>query len=275
MTVNVAGRRARAPRKAEAGSEAPIAIGEFEQTVFSCPACNRPLALGVGRCPGCGTRFLMRVELRRASILIGLGLLVGLTVGGGLTAASLALDRPAREAEIAAAAAAAALAGVGTDTDRVATSRPIATPGTGGSSGSGSGATSGIPAITRSALGQAAAVDGRLASSAIVLAAATSAADFDAIEVSAILRSLSADAVFALKLTPHIASWSGGQQVSDRLAAFYTEVQRTAAEGLTASIRNEAAYRLAATTMLGVLGGLAELDADVRAAAARAGVTIE
>ena len=110
MTVNVARRRAAAI--ATPSTEAPTAIGEFEPTTFACPACTRPLAIGARRCPGCGTRFIMRVELRRASLFIGFGLLTGLMVGGGLTAVTSAVDRSAREARIAADAAAAALAAV-------------------------------------------------------------------------------------------------------------------------------------------------------------------
>jgi hypothetical protein len=275
MTVNVARPRGRARRAADPAGEGPISIGEFEQTIFSCPGCNRPLALGSRRCPGCGTRFLMRVPLRRASPLIGVGLLVGLMVGSGLTAVGLFADRTAHDARVAAAAAAAALAAAGNPANPVATARPVVTAAPNGSTGSGSGSAPGIPAITRSALGQAAAVGTSLAGSAAALAGAASAADFDTMAVSDILRSLSADAVVALKLAPHIGAWSGGQEVADQLSAFYTDVQRTAAEGLTASIRNEAAYRLAATNMLDVLADLEALDAQVRAAAARSGVTVE
>jgi hypothetical protein len=272
MTVNVAGRRGRASRKTETAAEPPIAIGEIEQTVFLCPGCSRPLAFGVRRCPGCGTHLVMRVELKRASAFVVMGLLAGFAVGGGLTAASFALDRPAREAEIAAAAAAAALAAAeAAEPDPVATSKPLETPATGSS---GSGATGGVPAITRSALGQAVTVDGRLASSAAALVAASGAGNFDTIEVAAILRSLSADAVFGLQLTSHIGAWSGGAEVGAALTSFYTAIQDTAAEGLTASIRNEAAYRAASTKMIQLLGGLAPLDESLRAAAAEAGVTV-
>jgi hypothetical protein len=271
MTVNVA--RRRAAQIAKSSTDAPTVIGEFEPTTFACPACKRPLALGARRCPGCGTRFLMRVELRRASVFVGVGLLVGLMVGGGLTAVSSAIDRPARDARIAAEAAAAALAAAGTAAGPVATARPIATQGTGGSSGGGG--TAGVPALTRSAIGQAAAVDGRMAASATALATAAGAAHFDTVEVAAILRSLSAEAVAGLQLSTHIGAWSGGQAASTQLTAFYGDIQRTAAEGLSASIRNEAAYRAAATAMLELLAGLDAADAALRSAAAAGGVTLD
>ena len=272
MTVNVAGRRGRASRSPDAAAEAPLSIGELEQTVFLCPGCSRPLAFGVRRCPGCGTHLVMRVELKRASAFVVMGLLAGVAVGGALTAASFALDRPGRDARIAADAAAAALAAAAaeTDTDPVATARPLATPAT----DPGTGTTTGIPAITRSAIGQALTVDGRLAASATALAAAAGARTFDTVEVAAILRSLSGDAVFGLQLTPHIGAWKGGAEVSGALTTFYTSVQDTAAEGLTASIRNEAAYRAASTKMLQLLAGLGALDGSLRSAAGGAGVSL-
>lgn len=269
MTVNVARRRAAAI--ATPSTEAPTAIGEFEPTTFACPACTRPLAIGARRCPGCGTRFIMRVELRRASLFIGFGLLVGLMVGGGLTAVTSAVDRSAREARIAADAAAAALAAVeASHTDTGAPARPVVTaapePGTGG--------TSGIPAISRSAIGQALAVDARLASSATALAAAAGARTFDTVEVAAILRSLSADAVFGLQLTSHIGAWSGGTEVGSALGAYYTAVRDIAAEGLTASIRNDVAYRSASTKMIQLLADLEGLDGSLRTVAGQAGVSL-
>ncbi|HET9457274.1 MAG TPA: zinc ribbon domain-containing protein [Candidatus Limnocylindrales bacterium] len=278
MTVNVARRRAaqiataRAAQIATSSADAPTAIGEFEPTTFACPACRRPLALAARRCPGCGTRFLMRVELRRASVFIGVGLLVGLMVGGGLTAVSSAIDRPARDARIAAEAAVAAVAAAGTAADPVASVRPVATQGTGGSSGVGG--TAGVPALTRSAIGQALAVDTRLASSATALAGAAGARTFDTVEVAAILRTLSGDAVFGLQLTSHIGAWKGGTEVSGTLGAFYTAVRDVAAEGLTASIRNEAAYRAASTRMLQLLADLEGLDGSLRTVAAEAGVSL-
>jgi hypothetical protein len=85
---------------------------------------------------------------------------------------------------------------------------------------------------------------------------------------------MSADAVYGLQLTAHIGAWSGGATLSDELAAFYTAIKDTAAEGLTASIRNEAAYEAASVGMLVLLGSLSDLDAGVLAAARAAGVDL-
>ena len=280
MTVNVARRRTRAARPVDDHvAESPIAIGELEQTTFSCPGCSRPLALGAARCPGCRTRLVMRVEAKRASLFVGVGLTVGLLAGGGLAAMTYALGQPARDANIAAAAAAAAIANL---PDRVTRSQaPIASAGAGSSTGNGSGTgagsgsgTAAVSGLTRSAIGQAAAIDARLLTSAVALETALAAPEFDSIAVSQILRTMSADAVYGLQLTTHIGAWSAGGALSDELSGFYTSVQETAAEGLTASIRNEAAYEAAATAMLTLLASLDDVDASVREAAADAGVAL-
>ena len=275
MTVNVAGRRSRATKAATPPAEgAPLATGEIEQTVFSCPACSRPLAIGSRRCPGCGSRLVMGVQARRASVFIGLGLLLGLGFGVGSTSIALSIGREAREAEIAAAAAAAALAAMPAE-HPVATASPAPTPSVGSGTGPGSGSSGagGVPAIAKSAIGQAVALDERLATSASALSTAAAASTFDTVEVAAILRTLSGDAVFGLQLTSHIGSWEGGTQLDSDLTSFYTAIRQTAAEGLTASIRNEAAYRAAAERMLDVLIRLDALHLDVQAAAAEVGVS--
>jgi hypothetical protein len=85
MTVNVARRsrrRTSSPRREP--SVAPtesLAIGEINQTVFDCPNCSRPLALGARRCPGCGTHLVLGVPLVKASVLGGVGLAIGIAHG--------------------------------------------------------------------------------------------------------------------------------------------------------------------------------------------------
>lgn len=281
MTVNVARRRTRSARPVdEPTASAPVTIGELGQTVFSCPACNRPLALGARRCPGCSTRLIMRVQARRAAAFVGLGLVVGLAVGGVVTATSLLADQPTRDAAIARAAAAAALANV---PPPAASQAPVAShgaaPSNGNANGSGSGSGTGsgaaaVSALTRSAISQAAAIDARLVTYGVALEAALATTDLDAIAVSQILRTMSADAVYGLQLTSHIGAWAGGKALSGELEVFYAAIKDTAAEGLTASIRNEAAYEAASVAMLSLLGSLADLDASVSAAAGRAGLDL-
>ena len=264
MTVEVAQRRTRKP-KARPVQES-LAIGEIDQTVFACPACARPLALGARRCPGCGTRLVLGVKAQRASIFASAGLVAGLVLSGMFGAATSALDSARRDADAAAIAAAAANASPATT--------PTPTPTTSPTTSARPGTTSSVPALTRSALGQAVAVNGRLASSAEALAAALAAPTFDTFAASQVLRSTSADAVFGLQLTRHIGEWSGGKALSGELTAFYAAVQETAAEGLSASIRNDKAYQAAAQSMLDLLGDLDEVNEQVRDVAEAADIAL-
>jgi hypothetical protein len=271
MTVNVARRRTRASTRATKRPPAGLPIGDEDQLIFACPACARPLATGAHRCPGCGTRLVMGVAAKRVSVFVGIGLAVGLAVGGGVASLALTADRLTHEeaARSAAAAEAAALAARTTPAP-TASLAPIGVPGA--SPTPSTAPVSVIPGLSRSALTQAIAVDARLAAASRDLAAALAARKFDAFAVSEVLRSLSSDAVNGLSLTPHIADWPDWTKTGSELSSFYSLVQATAGEGLSASIRNEPAYRAAGNSMLKVLAGLAAIDAGARNAATVAGV---
>ncbi len=265
MTVEVARRRTRKPKVASVSES--LAIGEIDQTVFACPACARPLALGARHCPGCGTRLIMGVQARRASLFVGLGLVGGIVVSGLLGATASALDGARRDADAAAAAALEA-------SNALPSIPPTAAPSASPSPSIATGTTSTVPALSRSALGQAAALHDRLATSSSSLATALDQESFDTFAVSQMLRATSADAVVGLQLTPHIGAWTGGSALSADLRSFYLAIQATAAEGLSASIRNETAYRAAAENMTDLLAGLGAVDAQLRDVAGRAGVTL-
>ena len=264
MTVDVAQRRTRKPKTA-AKSES-LAIGEIDQTVFACPACARPLALGARRCPGCQSHLILGVQAKRASMFAGVGLIAGVVVSGLIGATAAAIDTAMRDADAAAAAAAIANA--------LPSIAPTVAPTPSPSPSASTGTTSTVPGLSRSALGEAAAVHTRLATSSAILAAAVGSGPFDTLAVSGILRATSGDAVVGLQLAPVIGTWSGGETLSADLRAFYLAVQATAAEGLSASIRNETAYRAAAEKMIALLGGLEAVDAELRDVAGRAGVTL-
>lgn len=273
MTVNVVRRRRPRSRLADpAATAAALPIGEIDQTIFACPRCARPLAVGSHRCPGCGTRLVMGVQLRRASVFIVAGLAVGLVVGGGGAAAAFALNGPA--------------SGPG--------NVPGVPPSNGGSGGATTGSPSpsaaaptasttprptstppsGIPALSRSALGQAVALNDRLRASSAALDTAMTAKPFDTFGVSQALRAMSADALVGLQLTRHIDAWPAGRQIAADLATYYGEVQRIAADGLSASVRNAPAYRAAGKELQTLLDRLDVLDASVRATAASAGLDL-
>ncbi len=275
MTVDVV-RRSR--RRASATIPAPepeptfipaatIAIGEFDQTVFDCPSCSRPLALGARLCPGCRTRLVNGVALSKASVFIAAGLAIGLLVGGagglllGLTrtsAATAGTGGPGPNAT--------ALPGAGaTGSSRPGATNPVATP---------AATPNGIPPVTRSALVQVVGTNGRLATVAGDLRAILAANSFDASAVAQVLRSASADSVFGQQLAVRIAEWSESGALAAQLGSFYGAIHDTAVAGLDASVRNTAVYKVAAKDMLSLLDGLTAIDTAVRAAAASAGVEL-
>ena len=279
MTVNVARRRSKA-RNAAGSAEPPNgASGEIGETVFNCPACGRPLAIGVRRCPGCSTRLILGVRAARASMFVTVGLIFGVAFGGGLGAVLSAIRQPAHDAQVAALAAAAALvraqelqaAAAAEAAAAEAAASQSAAP-TSGSAGTGTAVT--VPAISASALSQALVVNSRLAGSTTAFESSLAAPKFDVLEVSQLLRDASSDSVIGLQLAQNLNNWSRGAAVGGQLTTFYSSVQSTAAEGLGASVRNEAAYRRAATAMVRLLGGLDPIDGEARTLAAGAGISL-
>jgi len=278
MTVDVARRRTRktTPKgTSEPGIGAPIgtserlSIGEIEPTVFSCPNCQRPLAIGARHCPGCRMHLVNGVLLGKASLFVTFGLIVGVTLGGAFGGMAMLGNNATRDAEIAAAVSAALEAAnvrpvpVATAAP-LATSHPLATVRPDGA----------VPGLARAAIVQAATLNAELAAAVPVLQSALAARNFDAYPVFQALRSVSGNAVTGRQLAAHIGSWADGSELETSLATFYTTIQTTASEGLGASIHNEAAYKAAATAMLQLLGGLGAVDAQLRDAAGDAGVTI-
>jgi hypothetical protein len=274
MTANLAPRRRSKAQAVIGGAEASgIAIGEIGRTVFTCPNCARPLAVGVRRCPGCSSRLVLGVQLGRASTFVMVGLIVGVGFGGGLGAVLSAIRLPAHDAQIAEIAASVALAQAA---QIQAAAAAAAVPSqaivsTGGSTG---GTTTTIPSVSASALSQALVVDTRLTDSTAAFKAALAAPKLSVEEVSQLLRNASADAVIGLQLAQQMNAWPDGAAVSSQLAAVYGSVQSIAADGLGASIRNEAAYRSAAAAMSDLLAGLGAIDSQARHLASSNGISV-
>jgi len=264
MTVNAVRRnRRRMPAlPADLPVTESIAIGEINQTVFDCPACARPLVLGTRRCPNCGTHLILGVATSKAAVLAGLGLSIGLLAGGtiGFTvgfshgpATVSAYSAPSSAPAIAAATAAATL--------RTATTSPT-------------GAAGQVPPLSRSALVQAVGVNTRLGAGAVALRASLDARVFDASVVAQTLRAISGDSVFGQQLAVRMTDWPAAAPVGHDFNAFYGAVHQAATEGLVASVRDDAAYRSAASSMLRVLGGLPALDAEARSVATGIGLDV-
>jgi hypothetical protein len=267
MTVNAVRRgRRRAPEVRPDPIVTPnesLAIGEINQTVFDCPNCARPIAIGVRRCPGCGTHLVLGIPLAKAAVFASVGLALGIAFGGAV-GYSLSLSRGPGSIGPAVAVQPSAPPASGSST--TPTSSPTSAPT------STAGSTTDMPPISRSALAQALSVNGRLGAGASALRSSLNARDFDASTVAQTLRSLSADSVFGQQLAGRLMNWPGSATLGQNLATLYDSVHQTSTEWLVASVRDETAYREAAAAMLDVLKGLTALDAEANALAAQVGL---
>lgn len=233
----------------------PLAIGEVERDIFSCPVCARPLAQGAAHCPGCGTRLLMGVPARRASVFLSVGVLVGMVLGGTVGATAVAVGTVRSD--------------VGTGVNGAitptaapprATSAPVAPP------------PGGATPIARSALGQVGALHARMVTGAALLETSLAKSPIDVTDVAKVLRSLAADAAYGSDLAPRVGAWDDAEVLSAQLVQFYDLVRQTARDGLSASLTDGEAYRGAGQAMLGVLTGITVVDAEARALAEKADV---
>jgi hypothetical protein len=271
MTVNTA-RRAR--RRAAAPTVEPLigappetlAIGEIDQTVFDCPKCSRPLAMGARRCPGCGTRLLIGVPISKASVFVIAGLAFGLLAGGaGGTAWALSrTTTPAVPVPVAVVPSAAPITGStgGSGSGTSASAGPLASalPGTGGG---GSTGTAGMPTSIQAAIAQATTINQRFAVDATALASALASRTFDASSVAQILRSMSADSLYAEQVATRVSGWSDSAAIGADLATLYRGIHDIAEGTLVASVRNETAYRDAARDMLTQLAAAQTIDRQI------------
>ncbi|MBA2718790.1 MAG: hypothetical protein H0U52_06050 [Chloroflexi bacterium] len=240
-----------------------MSIGEIDQTIFDCPTCSRPLALGARRCPGCATLLVNGVALSKASAFVAAGLVVGLVVGG-VGGALFGLSQ---------AAAAAPVASGLPSPGPVASSDPSVTVSAAPSPSIDPGpSTPAVPPFARASLVQTVGTNDRLTAAKAGLASALAATTFDASEVARILRSISADSIQGEHLATRLSGWTGSADIGGRLHDFYGTIHDTASDGLVASVRNTAAYQRAATAMVSLLAEIPNVDAAVRMAATTAGV---
>jgi len=256
MTINVLRGKARRG----AASLTPALIGEADESVFSCPACARPLVVGASRCPGCRTRLVMGIQLGRAALFLTLGVTLGTLVGGGLVAFTVQ-DR----LQMVARPVAADIVPHSAPTDAaplasVPTVPIVAVPA--------------IPATAIASLGQTALVNARLADAAGELSQALASEPIDTAIVASTLRAITSDATSALSVTSRLDTWPAAVDLAGDMRTFYTDARAVARAGLGASLANEPAYREAARSMLAVLGSLGTLDAESRLLAQVAGVTL-
>ncbi len=226
-----------------------LAIGEPGVEVLPCPGCNRPLRTGTRRCPACGMRFLVGVQLRRAAALLGIGFGLGLMAGGSIVTAGVIAGLPealgrAAVAETVPPSAATTSIPPGASAETVA---PPEAPV--------------VPAVARSALLQAAAVNERLADALVPLDTALAATPFDPVDAAAAIRTIAAEAAGGSDQLARLATWSRAAALASDLRSFYDELRSTARAGLANSLTNAAAYEATAEALRGTLARLPELEA--------------
>ena len=232
----------------------PIAIGEPDANIFSCPVCARPLATGAQRCPGCRTRLIMATPARRVGIFVSAGLVLGLLFGWSFAAAMGALSAPRT-------------GGTATPLPTgVIPSVPVLLPG--------ETPAPTIPAVSRAALSQAAALHQRFIDASANLRLLLREKDLDGAAVADALRSLAADAAFGQDLASRLGQWDEAYALSLDLANLYGSVRSTAREALGNSITNDPAYRAAAQKMIAVLADTTPLDGKLRELAAKVDVRL-
>ena len=258
------------PRASVVPAHHHMAIGELDQTLFDCPSCRRPLALGTRRCPGCGIRLIRSIPLTKAVTFVVVGVLVGTIVGVGSSLVATALGGGAAVVPIAAASqgpGASASASVGTGRSPAATPGATSNPSTGP-------VVETIPTAARAALGQALEMNARLGAADAELRAVLAAKSFDATAAAQAMRTISADMVFAEGVATRVSGWTGSADVGAQLGTFYASVHETAGAALLNSVRNVTAYRSATRTMVQLLAQRASLDASIHALASAAGVSL-
>jgi len=237
----------------------PLEIGAIDRDVFSCPVCSRPLHVGTSRCFGCGSRLVLGVSSQKAALLLAIGTALGLVSGitAGLAFASITAPNSNQQ-----------IAPVAVVLIASATTSPV------GSTPQPTLAAPAVSALARSSIAAAAEIDNRLAVAAGALHAELHRADPGPKTIAAALRTIASESARGSELAAGVGTWNGAMPVAQELARFYAGIQEIARTGLDASTSNAAAYHDAASSMVQMLASLPAVDAKLRVAAEKAGVTV-
>ena len=232
-------------------------VGEPDAHVFNCPKCARPLSDGTPRCPGCGTRLIMGVVFRRASILIGFGFAVGAFLGGVIMSVVITTL--------------IAVPGPGVATVPTTPGSPSASQAA--ASAKPSAVAVPIPAVALSSLRQMSLLDARIVDDASSLAGAMKAKK-SAVDLALVIRSVASDATIGSDLVTQVGTWDEAYEFASNRRAFYDSLLAIARDGLGKSLSDKKAYQSTAKKMLTVLRRLPALDAASRELADTAKVNL-
>jgi hypothetical protein len=245
-------------RSARSGESDPVddamEIGAPDAEIISCLTCSRPIAASAGRCPGCGTRYLLGVPYRRAGVFVTVGAVVGLLFGGTAVGTAMTVA----------------------NIDSTPTDRPVASvaPGASQAPVASGGPVVDAPPAALSALRQAVAIDARLVSGVDALRSSLAAKPFESFAVASTLRALAADAAVGADAANRMRTWADAAPVQAQLAALYDAVRRVSRDALSSALANTDAYRASADAMLGVLAQVAAADAAARTLGESAGLEL-
>jgi hypothetical protein len=218
-----------------------IAIGDADHEIFNCPVCQRPLATGAPRCPGCGTRLLMGVQARKATALIGTGVMTGALVGGLIVALILLAFRPT------------------TSSGPIVIEDPQQPAPSAGST-----PREPIPNSVANALVRTSGLNARMAGQLPALSAAIKPTRPNSSEIARVLRVINSDAGLAAQAVPALAAWSEGRILAAELGQYYSDVRATATAALEVTLNNASAYRRNGSRMVALLQRIDELQAAAK-----------
>ncbi len=250
MSTNVLRGKGSGPARPGDGQ---IAIGDADREIFNCPVCQRPLATGVSRCPGCGTRLLMGVQARKATTLLGTGVMAGAIVGGLIVAIILLALRPA-----------------------VSSSPIVGGGGTGpaASAGPGGVVTEPVPLSVSNALARTAGLNVRMAAQRPALAAAIKPSRPQSAEVAWVIRAIASDAGLAASAVPALSAWPEGRLLAYQLDQYYTRLRATASAALAVSLNDSGSYRRNGQKVVAELDEIADLLAAAQVLADAHGIDL-
>jgi hypothetical protein len=221
-------------------------IGDKDAHVFNCPVCARPVPDGTLQCPGCSTRLIFGVTLKRAGGLLAFGAVVGILVGGLAMSLAIGLGLPS-----------------GATVDNNTPGNP-ANPGAGpdASVDPGMGPVATAPKAALAAMRQMALLDQRLATDGAALRSAVKSGR--AGDIARTIRALGADAAVGAKYVEPLGTWPDAAGVAASRSAFYKSISSTARAALAKSISNKKAYKASGKSMLTVLKKVPKLDTAAR-----------
>lgn len=242
--------RGKVTRRSKPREPEPLAIGELDKDIFNCPVCARPLGVGARRCPGCGTRLIAGVALRRAGGFVAIGVVGGIMVAFAIMIGSFAVERASAVFTFSLPGTVTPSAVPQASAAAIPTTAPNVVPA--------------VPSSAIAALRQTTLLNQRIMADRERLAAAVGARSPHAAAIAAALRSLASDAAIGKRVVADVADWDEAGAVTAAFVDFYAAVGEKADAGLSASVQNGKAYVKSGRSMLKLLDHLPGLDAGAR-----------